>query len=178
MYEESFKMPFVIKNPKTITAGTTSDAMIMNVDFAPTLLDMAGLEIPSEMQGKSFKGAFEGDDKNQRKSVYYHYYEYPIWHKVQPHYGIKTDRYKLMHFYYTMDEWELYDLETDPNEMNNIYSQASPELIDNLKKELQQLRTEYKDDGSIEEMKRMTDTVITRVYNEPKIYKESNKYKK
>ena len=178
MYEESFKMPFVIKNPRTITAGTTSDAMIMNVDFAPTLLDMAGLEIPLEMQGKSFKGAFEGDYKNQRKSVYYHYYEYPIWHKVQPHYGIKTDRYKLMHFYYTMDEWELYDLETDPNEMNNIYAQASPELIDNLKKELQQLRTEYKDDGSIEEMKRMTDTVITRVYNEPKIYKESNKNKK
>ena len=77
-----------------------------------------------------------------------------------------------------MDEWELYDLETDPSEMNNIYAQASPELIDNLKKELQQLRTEYKDDGSIEEMKRMTDTVITRVYNEPKIYKESNKNKK
>jgi len=62
--------------------------------------------------------------------------------------------------------------------MNNIYAQASPELIDNLKKELQQLRTEYKDDGSIEQMKRMTDTVITRVYNEPKIYKESNKNKK
>ena len=119
------------------------------------------------MQGKSFKGAFEGDDNNQRKSVYYHYYEYPIWHKVQPHYGIKTDRYKLMHFYYTMDEWELYDLETDPNEMNNIYAQASPELIENLKKELQELRTEYKDDGSIEEMRRMTDTVIRRVYNEP-----------
>ena len=171
-------MPFVIKSPRTITAGTTSAAMIMNVDFAPTLLDMAGLEIPIEMQGKSFKGSFEGDDKNQRKSVYYHYYEYPIWHKVQPLYGIKTDRYKLMHFYYTMDEWELYDLETDPNEMNNIYAQASPELIDNLKKELQQLRTEYKDDGSIEQMKRMTDTVITRVYNEPKIYKESNKNKK
>ena len=71
MYEESFKMPFVIKNPRTITAGPTSDAMIMNVDFAPTLLDMAGLEIPSEMQGKSFKGAFEGDDKKLRKSVYY-----------------------------------------------------------------------------------------------------------
>ena len=74
-------MPFVIKNPKTITAGTTSDAMIMNVDFAPTLLDMAGLEIPSEMQGKSFKGAFEGDDR-PKKSVYYHYYEYPIWHST------------------------------------------------------------------------------------------------
>tara|TARA_B100001093_G_scaffold76751_1_gene67665 strand:+ start:14401 stop:16020 length:1620 start_codon:yes stop_codon:yes gene_type:complete len=178
MYEESFRMPFVIKNPRIIEAGTSSDAMIMNVDFAPTLLDMAGIEIPSEMQGKSFKGAFEGNEINQRKSVYYHYYEWPIWHKVQPHYGIKTDRYKLMHFYYSMDEWELYDLKTDPNEMNNIYAQASPELIESLKKELQELRKEYKDDGSIEEMKKMTDTVIRRVYNEPKIYKESNKNKK
>ena len=74
-----------------------------------------------------------------------------------------------------MDEWELYDLKTDPNEMNNIYAQASPELIESLK----ELKTqeEYKDDGSIEEMKKMTDTVIRRVYNEPKIYKESNKNK-
>ena len=167
MYEESFKMPFLIKNPRTIEAGTTSDAMVMNVDFAPTLLDIAGLDIPAQMQGKSFKGAFEGDDKNKRKSVYYHYYEYPIWHKVQPHYGVKTDRYKLMHFYYSMDEWELYDLKTDPNEMRNIYSEAPAELIESLKKELEALRKEYKDDGSMEQMRRMTDTVIQRVYNEP-----------
>ena len=167
MYEESFKMPFLIKNPRTIEAGTTSDAMIMNVDFAPTLLDMAGLQIPSEMQGKSFKEALNGNDKNERKSVYYHYYEYPIWHKVQPHYGVKTDRYKLMHFYYSMDEWELYDLKTDPNEMHNIYSEAPKELIESLKKELEVLRKEYKDDGSLEEMRKMTDTVIQRVYNEP-----------
>ena len=167
MYEESFKMPFLIKNPRTIEAGTTSDAMIMNVDFAPTLLDMAGLQIPSEIQGKSFKEALNGNDKNERKSVYYHYYEYPIWHKVQPHYGVKTDRYKLMHFYYSMDEWELYDLKTDPNEMHNIYSEAPKELIESLKKELEVLRKEYKDDGSLEEMRKMTDTVIQRVYNEP-----------
>ena len=171
-------MPFVIKNPRTIKPGTTSDAMIMNVDFAPTLLDMAGIEIPSEMQVKSFKGTFEDDEKSSRKSVYYHYYEYPIWHQVQPHYGIRTDRYKLMHFYYSMDEWELYDLKNDPTEMNNIYSKASPELIEKLKNELEELRKEYKDDGSIEQMKLMTDTVITRVYNEPKVYKESNNNKK
>ena len=72
-----------------------------------------------------------------------------------------------MHFYYSMDEWELYDLETDPNEMNNIYSEAPADLIENLKHELQVLRKKYKDDGSIEEMRRMTDTVIRRVYNEP-----------
>ena len=71
-----------------------------------------------------------------------------------------------MHFYYSMDEWELYDLQKDPNEMQNIYSQASPGLIESLKKELQEIRKEYKDDGSIEQMKRMTDTVISRVYNE------------
>ncbi len=178
MYEESFKMPFVIKNPRTIKPGTISDAMVMNVDFAPTLLDMAGLEIPAEMQGKSFKGTFEDNEKSLRKSVYYHYYEYPIWHQVQPHYGIRTDRYKLMHFYYSMDEWELYDLKTDPTEMNNIYSEASPQLIKSLKNELEELRKEYKDDGTIEQMKIMTDTVITRVYNEPKVYKETNKIKK
>ena len=73
-----------------------------------------------------------------------------------------------------MDEWELYDTKTDPNEMHNIYSKAPQELITKLKKELQELRKEYKDDGSIEQMKRMTDTVIRRVYNEPKVYKESN----
>ena len=178
MYEESFKMPFVIKNPGIIKAGTTSDAMVMNVDFAPTLLDMAGLEIPSEMQGKSFMGAFDGNLKNQRKSVYYHYYEWPIWHKVQPHYGVRTDRYKLMHFYYSMDEWELYDLKNDPNEMDNIYAEASPDLIKSLKEELDALRKEYKDDGSIEQMRKMTDTVIRRVYNEPKVYKEKNNLKK
>ena len=167
MYEESFKMPFLIKHPRIIEAGTTTDAMVMNVDFAPTLIDMAGLQIPTEMQGESFKGAFEGDENKNRKSVYYHYYEWPIWHKVQPHYGIKTDRYKLMHFYYSMDEWELYDLETDPNEMNNIYSEAPADLIENLKYELNELRKKYKDDGSIEEMRQMTDRVIMRVYNEP-----------
>ena len=72
-----------------------------------------------------------------------------------------------MHFYYSMDEWELYDLETDPNEMNNIYSDAPVDLIENLKYELNELRKKYKDDGSIEEMRQITDTVIRRVYNEP-----------
>ena len=72
-----------------------------------------------------------------------------------------------MHFYYSMDEWELYDLKTDPNEMQNIYSEAPEELIESLKKELEALRKEYKDDGSMEEMRKMTDTVIRRVYNEP-----------
>ena len=83
------------------------------------------------------------------------------------YYGIKTSKYKLMHFYYSMDEWELYDLERDPNEMNNIYKDASEELITELKTQLKSLQIEYNDDFSIEEMKVMTDTVIQRAYNEP-----------
>jgi arylsulfatase A-like enzyme len=168
MYEESFKMPFVISCPGVIEPGTVSDQMAMNVDFAPTLLDFAGLPVPAQMQGESFKGAFdESNEASARESVYYHYYEYPIWHKVQPHYGIRTSKYKLMHFYYSMDEWELYDLEADPNEMNNIYQDAPELLVNQLKSELDSIREFYQDDQTLEEMKLMTDTVIRRVYNEP-----------
>ena len=103
-----------------------------------------------------------------RRSVYYHYYEYPIWHKVQPHYGVKTDRYKLMHFYYSMDEWELYNLNEDPHELNNMYASAPDSLIQRLKGELKALQEEFGDDQSLEDMKLMTDTVIARVYSEPR----------
>ena len=167
MYEESFKMPFLIKCPGIIDSNTVSNELIMNIDFGPTLMDFAGLDVPSTMQGKSFKSSFKNENYMGRDAVYYHYYEYPLWHKVQPHYGIKTSKYKLMHFYYSMDEWELYDLEKDPNEMNNIYKDASEELITELKTQLKSLQIEYNDDFSIEEMKVMTDTVIQRAYNEP-----------
>ncbi|MFL2578460.1 MAG: sulfatase [Parvicellaceae bacterium] len=167
MYEESFKMPFLIKCPGIIDSNTVSNELIMNIDFGPTLMDFAGLDVPSTMQGKSFKSSFKNENYMGRDAVYYHYYEYPLWHKVQPHYGIKTSKYKLMHFYYSMDEWELYDLEKDPNEMNNIYKDASEELITELKTQLKSLQVEYNDDFSIEEMKVMTDTVIQRAYNEP-----------
>jgi arylsulfatase A-like enzyme len=167
MYEESFKMPFLIQCPNVIDSGITSNELVMNIDFAPTLLDFAGIEIPEQMQGKSFLGSFNEENFIGRDAVYYHYYEYPIWHKVQPHYGIRTSKYKLIHFYYSMDEWELYDINNDPNEMNNIYNESSPELISNLKSKLKEIQIEYEDDASLEEMKLMTDTVITRVYNEP-----------
>ena len=167
MYEESFKMPFLVKNPRLIKPGTKSNEMVMNIDFGATLLDFAGIKVPDNIQGKSFKPIFENQDFVGRDAVYYHYYEYPKWHKVQPHYGIRTSRYKLIHFYYSMDNWELYDLENDPNEMNNIYSDASSDLIDRLKKKLSQLKTDFEDDFTIDEMKTMTDTVIRRAYNEP-----------
>ena len=168
MYQESFKMPFLMQCPGVIKPGTKSDCMAMNIDFAPTLLDMVGIEIPSTMQGQSFKSAFNEDEGQGRDAVYYHYYEYPIWHQVQPHYGIKSGSHKLMHFYYSMDEWELYDLESDPLEMNNIYAEASDSLVLRLKQELRELQTEFGDNQSLDEMKRMTDTVISRVYNEPR----------
>jgi arylsulfatase A-like enzyme len=160
-------MPFLIKCPDLIKAGTVSKELIMNIDFGPTLLDFAGIKIPQNIQGKSFKNTFSDSSYIGRDAVYYHYYEYPIWHKVQPHYGMKTSKYKLIHFYYSMDEWELYDLETDPNEVNNIYNKVPASLILSLKKQLKSLQSEYKDDISINKMKSMTDTVIRRIYNEP-----------
>jgi arylsulfatase A-like enzyme len=160
-------MPFLIKCPDLIKAGTVSKELIMNIDFGPTLLDFAGIKIPQNIQGKSFKNTFSDSSYIGRDAVYYHYYEYPIWHKVQPHYGMKTSKYKLIHFYYSMDEWELYDLETDPNEVNNIYNKVPASLILSLKEQLKSLQSEYKDDISINKMKSMTDTVIRRIYNEP-----------
>ena len=139
----------------------------MNIDFAPPLLDFAGLPVPDEMQGKSFKNALVENQSSSRDAVYYHYYEYPIWHKVQPHYGIRTDRYKLIHFYYSMDEWELYDIQNDPEEMHNIFEEADESLIADLRFKLDSLQVMYGDTASLEEMRLMTDTVITRVYNEP-----------
>jgi len=119
------------------------------------------------MQGESFMPALAGTGPSARSSVYYHYYEYPKWHKVQPHYGIRTDRYKLMHFYYSMDEWELYDMEADPQEMNNLYAEADPALVEGLKAALDSIRDLHGDNGSMDVMRLMTDTVIQRVYNEP-----------
>jgi arylsulfatase A-like enzyme len=131
------------------------------------MLELAGISIPEDMQGTSFVSQLSLDSSDIRDAVYYHYYEYPKWHMVQPHYGIRTNRFKLIHFYYSMDEWELYDLNSDPNEMNNLYANPKyKKLIKQLKKKLKALQVEYKDDMSLDEMRQMTDVVIERVYNE------------
>jgi arylsulfatase A-like enzyme len=146
MYEESLRMPLLVSWPGRIQAGSKSDAMVMNIDFAPTLLEAAGVAVPTDMQGRSFLAALEGRAlKNWRTSIYYRYYHYPGDHQVQPHYGVRTDRHKLIYFN-KLDEWELYDLEKDPGEMNNVYGErAYADTVKTLKTELAQLRTELDD---------------------------------
>lgn len=159
MYEESIRMPFVIRYPELIQPNTVVNDVISNIDIAPTLLDLAGVSIPKEVQGKSFVENLSGKTpKNWRQSMYYHYYEYPFWHHVQPHYGIRTDRYKLIHFYYDVDVWELYDLQNDPSEMNNlIHSKAHAKLIKKLKKDLNALKKEYRNNMTLEELRAISD---------------------
>ncbi len=162
MYEESFRMPFLMRWPGRIQPGSINTNLFMNIDFAPTLLEAAGVPIPSDIQGQSFaRGAVN------RKSVYYHYYEFPFWHHVQPHYGIRTDRYKLIHFYYSMDEWELFDLKKDPSEMKNlIHDPAYAEVLEMMIAELKKQQVTYGDTMSLDQMRAMTDARIERTYKE------------
>ena len=147
MYEESLRMPLLMRFPKEVPAGATSKEIVLNLDFAPTFLDLAGVPKPPEMQGESFLKILRGKSvPNWRKAMYYHYLEYPNEHNVIPHYGIRTQRYKLIHFYYDMDAWELYDLEKDPHEMNNVFGDPAYEkIVENLKTELEKLRKKYGD---------------------------------
>jgi arylsulfatase A-like enzyme len=145
MYEESLRTPLVMRYPGKIDSGTRIDAMVQNLDHAPTILDFAGAAIPEDMQGLSMKPLLENKETPWRTSVYYHYYEYPGAHSVKKHYGIRTDRYKLIHFYDDIDTWELYDLEQDPDEMKNLFEQEGYEAITaDLKTELDSLQTAYR----------------------------------
>ncbi len=146
MYEESLAMPLLIQYPKAISKGTIIDALTQNLDFAPTFLDYAGAEIPENMQGKSLKPLLSNSEEKKifRNAIYYHYYDFPAFHMVKRHYGIRTDRYKLIHFYDDIDEWELYDLETDPKELNNLYGdQKYADIQKKLHLELEELQKNY-----------------------------------
>ena len=146
MYEQSFRTPLLVRYPKEIDAGTEIDALVQNLDVAPTFLDYAGIEIPEAMQGESFRNLVGGETDEWRDAVYYTYYEYPSVHMVKRHYGVATDRYKLMHFYYDIDEWEMYDLEKDPNEMQNVYDDPEyAEIQEQLHNRLTELRDQYGD---------------------------------
>ena len=146
MYEESLAMPLLIQYPKSIPKGTVIEALTQNLDFAPTFLDFAEAEIPENMQGKSLKNLLVNNETQEpfRDAIYYHYYDFPAFHMVKRHYGVRTDRYKLIHFYDDIDEWELYDLKSDPKEMNNLYgSEEYAEIQQQLHMKLKQLQKEY-----------------------------------
>jgi arylsulfatase A-like enzyme len=148
MYEESFRTPLLMRFPKTYTnAHGQIDKLVQNIDYAPTFLDLAGVSIPNDMQGKSLLPLLEDErPENWRDALYYHYYEYPAEHAVKRHYGIRTDRYKLIHFYNDIDEWELYDLTNDSLEMNNLYGQPEVQyLADSLKSMLLEMQIQYQD---------------------------------
>ncbi len=125
MYEESFRTPLIIRAPGEVERGAVRRSLVQNIDFAPTILDLAGVDAPADMHGKSLVPLFATDDVEFRDAAYYHYYEYPGIHAVKRHYGIRTHRYKLMHFYHDVDEWELYDLQSDPQELQNRYDDPS-----------------------------------------------------
>jgi len=148
MYEEALRMPLLIRYPGRIKPGSVCDAMVLNVDFAPTFLDLAGLAPQPGMQGVSFRPWLLGQRPDDwRDAMYYHYYEYaPGGHLVRPHYGIRTARYKLMHFYAGLDAWELYDLEKDPHELKNVYGDpAYEEITRDLKAQMKKLQQELGD---------------------------------
>ncbi len=160
IYEESLRMPFLVRYPNKIGAGQKSNDIITNIDFAPTLLEMAGITPPEEIQGRGFFANLQGNTPNDwTKSMYYHYYEFPFWHHVQPHYGIRNEQYKLAHFYYNIDVWEFYDLEKDPNELNNaINNPAYKEIIEKMKVDLKNQMINYENNKSLTDLRAITDT--------------------
>jgi arylsulfatase A-like enzyme len=153
IYDESFKTPLLIRWPGVIDAGSKSDEMVQNLDFAQTFLEIAGIDAPSDMQGESLVPLLKGDiEAWDRDAVYYHYYEYPAIHMVKRHYGIVTKEYKLVHFYFDVDEWELYDRKNDPMELNNVYDDPDyKEIREELHQKLVDLRVKYKDSEELDQ---------------------------
>ncbi len=148
MYEESFGTPLLMQLPGTIAAGKEVNAMVQNLDFAQTFLDFAGASAMTlEMQGESFKGLLDGsmNEADFRDVVYYHYYDYPAFHMVKKHYGIRTESYKLMHFYDDIDTWEFYDLEKDPQELTNSIDDPSyADVVEKMHQKLDSVQMVYK----------------------------------
>lgn len=146
MYEESLAMPMLMQYPPAIEKGITIDALTQNLDFAPTFLDFAGAEIPDAMQGKSLRPLLTSNASEEefRDAIYYHYYDFPAFHMVKRHYGVRTERYKLIHFYDDIDTWELYDLKKDPLEENNLYGEPEyAEIQKRLHEKLNSLQEKY-----------------------------------
>lgn len=156
MYEESLSTPLVMHLPKGLERRGIIDEMVQNIDYAPTFLELAGVPVPADIQGVSLvpllkgKAASKQDKqkiKHWRNAIYYHYYEYPAEHDVRRHYGIRTDRYKLIHFYgHDVNSWELFDLKNDPHEMHNLYGQPGMERLQrDMHHRLELLQIQYDD---------------------------------
>ena len=159
MYEESIRIPFLMRYPRAVEAGVTSERIALNVDFAPTILDYAGLSVPHDMQGRSLRPLAEGRPPSDwRRSMYYRYWMHLAHFNIPAHYGIRTERHKLIYYYgeplgsagaideSTAPEWELFDLENDPEEMQNIYHEpGNSGLVSELKIELARLQSELGD---------------------------------
>jgi arylsulfatase A-like enzyme len=152
MYEESLQMPFLVRWPGHVKAGSVQGGMILNVDFAPTFLAAAGLPVAADIQGRSFLPLLHGETPSDwRTSMYYRYYHYPMHHRVQPHYGVRTEQYKLIYFN-KIDQWELFDLRQDPHELKNLYLDPKyAETVKKLKEEMYRLKKELKDENQFED---------------------------
>ena len=150
MYEESLKTPLLVRWPGLVKPGTVNEDIVSNLDFAETFLDVARVPVPDDMQGHSLKPLLQGREvPNWRKSFYYHYYQNPGTHNVARHYGVTTGRHKLIHFYAlegeTIDDWELFDLYNDPEELTSVYGDpAYASVQEELKAEIKRLRAHYK----------------------------------
>lgn len=147
MYEESLRTPLLIRLPKGFKIRGDISQMVQNIDHAAMFLDLAGVSVPEDIQGESYLPLLKGETPvDWRKSIYYHYYEYPNEHMVKKHYGVRDSSYKLIHFYDNINEWEFYDLKNDPDEMNNVI--GKPEYaneISRMKEELKRLQHRYDD---------------------------------
>ncbi|MDE7123149.1 MAG: DUF4976 domain-containing protein, partial [Alistipes sp.] len=150
MYEESMRTPLVMRLPGGVKGDI--DALVQNIDYGPTFLELAGAEVPEEMHGVSLLPLLRGEKPaDWRRSLYYHFYEYPAEHMVKRHYGVRDERWKLIHFYNDIDHWELYDLENDPAELHNLY--GKPEYAveqQRLLRELVRLQEQYDDRVGLE----------------------------
>lgn len=147
MYEESFRTPLVMMLPEGFDRRGDIGEMVQNIDYAPTFLEIAGLDVPSDIQGVSLMPLLRGEHPSDwRETLYYHFYEYPAEHMVKRHYGVRDGRYKLIHFYNDLDQWELYDLESDPTEMNNIFGKpGTEEVTRSMMRKLRQAQEQYDD---------------------------------
>ncbi|MCC6125069.1 MAG: sulfatase [Pirellulales bacterium] len=161
MYEESLRMPLLVRWPGHVKPGSTSGDFAMNLDFAATFLDCAGLPVPADMQGRSLAPLLEGrTPADWRKSIYYRYYEFPGPHNVHKQFGVRNDRYKLICFN-ELNEWELYDLQKDPRELHSVYDDPDyKDVLGLMKAELQRLKDQYRDDDGVTGSRKKTSPAV------------------